>query len=219
MHHSKRLFITIGTTLCALTALACSDKPEPKYPAGSGGAGGAYATGGTTPNPQAGTGGQSIPATTSTGAGGAAPTPSSASSGGAASYATPIPPLLTANAGPMLRGLAQNKVAGMRSDGPAMAAQFQPGQIYEQAIQLQPGRCYAVLGVGIGITELDLELVIHQPPAPEYVASRDETTGPQAVLGGRKNCFKNPLPFPTPAKLRMRATGGAGLGMAQVFSR
>ena len=199
MYHSKRFFIAIGTTLCALTALACTDKPEPKYPAGSGG--------------------QAALTTTSTGAGGATPNPSSAASGGAGSYATPIPPLLTANAGPILRGLAQNEVAGMRSDGPPMAAQFQPGQIYEQAIQLIPGRCYAILGVGIGITELDLELVIHQAPAPEYIAARDETTGPQAILGGRKNCFKNPLPFPTSAKLRMRATGGAGLAMAQVFSR
>jgi hypothetical protein len=119
----------------------------------------------------------------------------------------------------MLRGLAQSEVAGMRSDGAAMAAQFQPGQVYEQTLQLQPGRCYAVVAVGIGITELDLELVIHQPPAPEYVAAHDESSGPQAVLGGRKNCFKNPLPFPAPAKIRMRATAGAGVGMAQVFSR
>jgi len=229
MQQIRPLYMSIGAALCALTLVACSDKPEAKYPTGAGGAGAAQASGGTTPTPQTGAGGQNTPVATSTGVGGAAPsttggagaagpTPSS-SSGGPASYATPIPPLLSANAGPMLRGLAQSEVAGMRSDGSGMAAQFQPGQIYEQTIQLQPGRCYAVVGVGLGITELDIELIIHQPPAPEYVASRDQSTGPQAVLGGRKNCFKNPLPFPAPAKVRIRATSGAGVGMAQVFSR
>ena len=89
----------------------------------------------------------------------------------------------------------------------------------EQALTLQPGRCYSVVGIGIGIEELDVEIVVHQPPAPEFVAAQDQGTGPQATLGGGQSCFKNPLPIAGPAKVRVRATKGAGMALAQVYSR
>ena len=100
-----------------------------------------------------------------------------------------------------------------------MAASFQQGQIHEQPFQLQPGKCYSAVGVGIGLTELDIAIVISQPPAPEYVAAQDQTTGPQAVLGGRNNCFRNPLPVGAAAKVRITATAGSGIVMAQLYSK
>jgi len=108
---------------------------------------------------------------------------------------------------------------GMQPDGPSFAGQFQQGQTLEQAFQIQPGKCYSVIGVGVGITELDVQIVLHQPPLPPYVAAQDQGTGPQAVLGGKGQCFKNPLPVGGPAKVVMTATGGAGIGMAQVYSK
>ena len=120
---------------------------------------------------------------------------------------------------PMLQGLAQRETQGMRPDGPAFAGNFQVGQTLEQPFQIQPGRCYAVVGVGIGITELDISIVLHQPPLPPYVAAQDQGTGPQAVLGGSRNCFKNPLPVGGPAKVVVKSTGGQGMAMAQIFSR
>ena len=120
---------------------------------------------------------------------------------------------------PILTGLAAQQVKGMQPDGSAFAGQFQQGQTLEQPFQIQPGRCYAVVGVGIGITELDVSIVIHQPPLPPYVAAQDQGTGPQAVLGGGGNCFKNPLPVGGPAKVIMKATGGGGLAMAQIYSK
>jgi hypothetical protein len=115
--------------------------------------------------------------------------------------------------------MAQKETAGMAEDGPAMAGQFQQGQVLEQAIQIQPGRCYTVVGVGIGITELDIELVLSQPPLPEYVAAADSSSGAQAILGGGGNCFKNPLPVGGPGKIRVKATGGSGIALAQVYSK
>ena len=71
----------------------------------------------------------------------------------------------------------------------------------------------------MGITELDIQIVLHQPPLPAYVAAQDQDSGPQAVLGGSGSCFKNPLPVGGPAKVVVKATGGTGIVMAQVFSK
>jgi hypothetical protein len=115
--------------------------------------------------------------------------------------------------------MASKETRGMREDGAAIAVQCQAGQVYEQAIQLQPGKCYTIVGVGVGISELDVELVLHQPPAPEFVAAKDQTSGPQAILGAGGQCFRNPLPFGGPATIRIRSTTGNGVALAQVFSR
>ena len=141
------------------------------------------------------------------------------SAAAAVSWPRGPPPAAAAVAQPILTGLAQNEVAGMQPDGPSFAGQFQQGQTLEQAFQIQPGKCYSVIGVGVGITELDVQIVLHQPPLPPYVAAQDQGTGPQAVLGGKGQCFKNPLPVGGPAKVVMTATGGAGIGMAQVYSK
>src|SRR5690606_4985854 len=120
-----------------------------------------------------------------------APEPTSAASGGG--QATPVPPAAAAAATPLLQGAAQNEMRGMQPDGAAFAGQFQQGQTLGQPFQLQPGRCYGVVGIGIGITELDVAIVLHQPPLPPYTAAQDQGSGPQAILGGGGNCFKNPL--------------------------
>ncbi len=147
-----------------------------------------------------------------------APQPTAAPPAGGGK-ATAAPPYLAAAAQPVLAGLAQQHARGMKSDGAAFAAQFQQGQTFEQPFQIQPGRCYAVIGVGMGIQELDVQLVIHQPPLPPYVAAQDQTSGSQAVLGGGGNCFRNPLPMGGPAKVIMTARAGAGVAMAQIFSK
>jgi hypothetical protein len=146
-------------------------------------------------------------------------TPAPQPTGGGSGTATPLPPAAAAVAQPILTGLAGQEVQGMQPDGSSFAGQFQQGQTLEQPFQIQPGKCYSVIGVGVGITELDVQIVLHQPPLPPYIAAQDQGTGPQAVLGGRGNCFKNPLPVGGPAKVVMTATGGAGIAMAQVYSK
>ncbi|HZO13125.1 MAG TPA: hypothetical protein VFB62_07695 [Polyangiaceae bacterium] len=207
-----RTLLFAAGALSALIGIACTENPEPKYAEGGygaqypqGGYGAQYpGTGAQTPGT-----GASTPGTGGTGAAPATPS----------KEATPINPAAAAAASPLLRGMAQKETAGMKEDGAAMAGQFQEGQVLEQPVQIQPGRCYTVVGVGIGITELDVELVVHQPPMPEYVAATDGSSGPQAVLGGGSKCFKNPLPFGGPGKLRMRATGGSGVALAQLYSK
>jgi hypothetical protein len=210
------------TTLavCALLAAGCSDEPDPNDPSQFNQGYGQPGYGQPQPGygqPQPGYGqpqpgyGQPQP-----GYGQPEPQPQPQSGG---NEATPVPPAAAAMAQPILQGLAQREAPGMQPDGASFAGQFQQGQVLEQPFQLQPGRCYSVIGVGIGITELDIQIVMHQPPLPPAPLAQDNTSGPQAVLGGGGNCFKNPLPIGGPAKVVMTATGGSGVAMAQIFSK
>ncbi|MBM4357781.1 MAG: hypothetical protein FJ096_06695 [Deltaproteobacteria bacterium] len=134
--------------------------------------------------------------------------------------ATPVPAAAAMLAQPILQGLASQDMPGMTADGAPHVANFQMGQTYEAPIQLQPGRCYGVIAVGLPpLSEVDVQIVLHQPPAPPVPLAQDSTTGPQSTLGGKGQCFKNPLPFGGPAKLVVRATAGQGVIMAQLFSK
>jgi hypothetical protein len=207
-----------AATLLAAGVIACDKEQEAEYPVngGYGAAGAGYGQGAGYAQgagyPQGGTG-----AADAAGGAGAAGAAGPAPSG---NTATPIAPgMVGPIAGPILRALAQKELGNAQEDGTAFAGSFQPGQILEQDVMLQPGRCYSVVALGVGITELDIELVVHQPPAPEWVAATGAMTGPQEVLGAGQGCFKNPLPIGGPAKVRMRATGGTGMAVAQLYSR
>ncbi|NUQ76862.1 MAG: response regulator, partial [Polyangiaceae bacterium] len=67
------------------------------------------------------------------------------------------------------------------------------------------------------LTELDIQLVAHQPPLPAVNLAQDNTSGSNATLGGKGQCFKNPLPVGGPAKVILKATAGSGIGVAQVY--
>jgi len=130
-----------------------------------------------------------------------------------------MPPALVVGLQPVLKAMVGRDVRGMREDGAPAAAQLTPGQTFETPISLEPGRCYTAVGVGVGVTELDLEIVIAQPPAPEYVAATDNDAGYKAVVAEAPNCFRNPLPFAAPAKLRARAVSGSGPAIVQLYVR
>src|SRR5262245_47844194 len=194
----------------ALFVLACSDNPEPNDPSG-------YNQGYYGAQPQPGYPqpgypqpyGQPQPQPTA---------PAPAPTGQAGTSATPIAPAAAAAAQPILTGLAQKEVAGMQPDGAAFAGQFQEGQTLEQPFNIQPGRCYSVVGVGIGIQELDIQIAAQPVPnLPPTVLAQDQTTGANATLGGKGNCFKNPLPIGGPAKVIVKATKGSGMAVAQIY--
>lgn len=139
---------------------------------------------------------------------------------GGGGQATPIPPAMAAAATPVMQGMAMTEVPGMQPDGPTFAGQFSQGQVLEQPFNIQPGKCYSIVAVGIGITELDVMIQVQPVPAfPAQTIAQDNTSGAQAVLGGKGNCFKNPLPVGGPAKVVMKATGGSGMAIGQLYSK
>lgn len=135
------------------------------------------------------------------------------------SLATALPPAAGMAVGPILKGTAEKETAGMAEDGVATVASFMQGQYYDQEFMIQPGRCYTVVGVGMGVHELDITVLLNQPPAPETPIIQDDRTGPQSVVGGAGNCHRNASLVPVPVKIRTTATTGSGIVMVQVYSK
>jgi hypothetical protein len=192
----NRKEILFGTAALALALVACDKQQEPEYPQGTGGYGaqnGGYGA-------QYGSGAASAEAERGAGA-----------ADTASNQAVPLPAGAAVLSSPMLKGTAQKETAGMTEDGGAFGGTFQEGQILEHPFHIQPGRCYTVVGL--------VAIVVHQPPAPEWLAASDATTGPHAILGGGGNCFKNPFPVGAPAKVRLKASGGQGVAVAQIYAR
>lgn len=226
-----RLFSLVpATVICAASLIACSDTPDPNNPAninpnaGYGAQYGypqgqvppGYPTAAPTQGPAAPgypTAPAPYPTATAPAPGPAAPAPAPAGGGGSAQ---PISPAIAGAAGMILNGLAKQHARGMTPTGQPFAGNFQPGQTLEQALTIQPGKCYAVLGVGVGIQELNVQLVYHQPPLPPVVAAQDKTTGPQAIISGA-NCYKVLSPIPIAGKVVVTAASGAGVAAAQVY--
>jgi len=144
-----------------------------------------------------------------------------APSGGA--QATPLDPAAGAVAQPLLNQLAATTApAGARPVGSALVGNFQQGQVLESQIQLQPGKCYTVVAVGMppGITEVDVQFVSVSPlPGLAPVLAQDNATGYQAVLGAKPDCYKWSLPMAVPVKLVLTVRGGSGLAAAQVYEK
>ncbi|WP_438017938.1 hypothetical protein WMF18_02110 [Sorangium sp. So ce315] len=147
--------------------------------------------------------------------------PTTAPAAPAGTVATPVPPVAAVAATPILQGMGATEAPGMKADGGPFAGQFQEGQVLEQDINISAGKCYTIVGIGIGVQELDIQLVSQPAPAlPPVVLAQDSTTGAAATLGGKSSgCWKNPLPIGGPGKVILRATKGAGIAAAQVFSK
>jgi len=139
------------------------------------------------------------------------------------SLATPVDVSMAAQAGPLITYLAGSHLpSGARPFGAPFAAQFAEGQVFEQQLKLTVGKCYTVVAAGLPpMSEVALELYDRATttgvvaPAPTPLA-RDDSTGPQAVLGSRAACVK-----PTAADLWLvvRASKGQGVIAGQVFEK
>ncbi|WP_437552834.1 MULTISPECIES: hypothetical protein [unclassified Sorangium] len=224
-----RLHVLIPAALLGLAPLACGGSdPEPNNPSqmqNQYGASTQYPPGQYPPGQygqptQPGQYGQPTqpgqyppPATTTP-----TPTPTTPTATGTSTgQATPIAPAAVSAATPILTAMAASEVQGMQPEGGAFAGQFQDGQTLEQPFNIQPGKCYSVIGVGLGVQELNLQIVAQPAPMlPPVVLSQDNTTGPNATLGGKGSCFKNPLPVGGPAKAIMTVKG-SGLAVAQIY--
>ena len=140
----------------------------------------------------------------------------------AAPLATPLDPSAAAAVQPILAQLASAKApAGAKPIGSVMAANFQQGQALEAQVQMEPGKCYTVVGAGVPpVTELDIKLLAITPmPGMAPVLAVDNTAGMQAVLGEKPNCFKWAWPIAAPVKVVVSVTAGSGLAAAQLFGK
>lgn len=107
------------------------------------------------------------------------------------------------------------------------------GEVMAMPVVLQPGKCYSVIGVSMGnITELDVVLKVDAlagalPPGMNLqpILAQDSETGPQAVIGSKNNCWKNPFgnnplfQIAVPARIEVTPKQGAGSVAVKLYSR
>lgn len=134
--------------------------------------------------------------------------------------ATPIDPNVASVATVPLMAYAIQEAPNMNREGGVIAGQFREGQTLEQPMQLAPNKCYTVLAVGAGPQEVDISIVAVTPiPASSPVLASDNTSGPNASLGGRGNCYRWQAPIGINAKYVVKSTRGLGIIAAQLYSK
>lgn len=119
-----------------------------------------------------------------------------------------------------LGAFAASEAQGMQPLGDVIAGQFQAGQTLEQSFQMEPGKCYAALAVGAGISEMDIKFVAVTPiPGQPPVLAQDQTQGSNASLGGKGKCFKwSPIvPVAISAKAIYTAVAGSGVAAGRLY--
>lgn len=206
-----RLSLFVSAATLALVCGCGGSSQDPNDPANQQNQYGQYAP---PANTGAATGGYTQPTPTTTGT--AATNPGAGASAG--SPATPIAVPAAAAIQPLLTQLAAGEVQGMQPEGSAFAGNFQEGQVLEQQLTIQAGKCYSVVGASMGVQELDIQLVLNPAPLPPQVLAQDNSQGGTAVLGGKSTgCFKNALPIGGPGKVIVKATRGTGLAIAQIY--
>lgn len=213
-----RVSVLVPAALLSLLPLACGDSnPQPQDPSmqqnpyGPG----QYQAGQYPPGQPAATYPQQYPTAPQPTA--PAPQPTAPAGGGA--QATAMPAAAAMGADVILTGLGTQEAPGAQPEGTAFAGQFQEGQVLEQPINLQPGKCYTVVAASLGpIQELDVMIQGQIAPLPPQTFAQDSTTGPTATLGGKAaGCWKNPAPLAIPATIVLRATRGSGVAAAKVY--
>ncbi len=131
-----------------------------------------------------------------------------------AQKASPVDITMATQAAPIIQYLASSHLPSRaRPLGAPFAAQFAQGQVLEQRVQMNEGKCYTVVAVALPpVTELDIELFEEGGEEP---LAKDLTRGPQAVLGSRDTCFRPPKTGSYQLVLTVRS--GQGVAAAQVF--
>jgi hypothetical protein len=135
--------------------------------------------------------------------------------------ATPLDPNAVGAAGLALTALAATEAPGMTKEGAPMAGTFAEGQVLEQPITIQPGKCYTFIAAGVGPQELEIQLIAPTPvPGLSPLMGDQKSQGGKVVLGSKNNCIKLALiPVAVPSKWVIKATHGAGIVAGQAFSK
>jgi hypothetical protein len=117
--------------------------------------------------------------------------------------------------------IAAADAAGMSKEGAPMAGNFQAGQTLEQAITIQPGKCYTFIAAGVGPQSLQIQLLAQSVvPGLAPVMGEQKGAGTKTVLGPASKCIKLAvIPVPVPAKWVITATSGGGIVAGQAYSK
>jgi hypothetical protein len=136
----------------------------------------------------------------------------------AAASAVLVPPAsLTGPSGLGLHAAATLYAPGMSADGPGAKGRLAFDGHLEFMVNLEPTKCYAVIAFGVGIDELDVNVL--GPPFYNYVLASDSLVGPVAVVGASSRPLCPNLPMTVPYEIDLHATKGGGEVVAQLYSK
>jgi hypothetical protein len=116
-----------------------------------------------------------------------------------------------------LRAAAAKYAVGMSPEGQVAHGNVNQGQHVTFIVNMDPSKCYTIIGYGGGFADLDVNLLA--PPLYNVAAGHDETTGPTAVIGGAPHPMCPVIPIAIPYKVDIYAKSGGGPVAAQVFSK
>jgi len=137
--------------------------------------------------------------------------------------ATPLDPATAQVVTSLIAPIAASAAApGAKAVGAAIAGNFTQGQSLDQTVQMNPGKCYTIVGVGVPtIQNLDIQLVpsIAIPGLPAAVVAADNSVGATAIVGQQPNCYKWALPMGGTMKVVVTVSAGQGMAAAQVFEK
>lgn len=115
-----------------------------------------------------------------------------------------------------VRTAASRYAAGMTPEGDMARGNLAEGGHVGFVFQMDPTRCYVIVGYGAGVADLDLNLLA--PPFYNLLAAQDGMAGPTAAIGVPKPMC--PIaPIAVPYKIDIFAKKGGGPVAAQVYSR
>jgi hypothetical protein len=135
--------------------------------------------------------------------------------------ATPLDPAAAAAATQLMAPIAQTSAPGAKPVGSPIAGQFQQGQSLEGQIQMQPNKCYTIIGVGLPpIANLDVQLApfVAVPGLPAAVLAQDSTVSPTAIIGEKQACYRSG-PIALPMKVIATVSQGNGVAAVQVYEK
>jgi hypothetical protein len=120
----------------------------------------------------------------------------------------------------------------MKTDGNLVCEQVAEGGTIYAPFTFQAGKCYSAIAYAFpNVTEVDIKAKPDMGAAPNpllapfanIVVAQDSDTGPVAVVGKGKDCFKHPgaglAAIPFAAKVEVQARVGGGPVAVQIYSK
>ena len=129
---------------------------------------------------------------------------------------TPVPndPIETG-----VKATAAKHAKGMQPEGPLARGDLKEGDHLTFLVNLQAGKCYAIVGFAPKGTVKDLDLRLLAPPLYNMLSGEDTTDDNTPIVGKDPNPMCPLIPVPLAYKVDIHAQKGAGKVGVQLYSK
>jgi hypothetical protein len=108
----------------------------------------------------------------------------------------------------------------MKPDGSLLKLTLQQGQTSDGQFNLQPGKCYTLVGASMpGVIEVAIKVTMPSPLQQQVLGQNDAGPNPMPVVWGGGNCYRSPAPMAMPVRLEVTMKSGAGTIGIQPYAK